>query len=467
MTRPYFLYNSFRYLIDAPLLIFAFWIADGVTGSSLTTSEGSNYFIFPLLSIIAWYSAAQVSRLYTDLRSNKFAEEIIYILVTQILFGILLTSFLFFFRNDIELGNYFLAAYFSVLFVLILSFKYILRKYLHSVIYSGKLQEHIILIGSTPAAKDFYDTINIHTYYGYKCIGFLDDDQTTLNGCPYLGKIDDLNDILGQYDIDEVIVALPNSRYQQISRSIEICDFLAKRVRIIPDLYLYASTNISINTIGLLPVINLRSLPQDLWSNKILKRFFDVSFSLLFFLLIGWWFMPIVALLIKLTSKGPVFFKQERWGLNNKKIICYKFRTMYYGSPETDTNGTFLQATKNDKRITPLGHFLREWNIDEFPQFWNVLLGNMSVVGPRPHVTPLNISSIEHVDRYMLRHLVKPGITGLAQVNGCRGETSAPGSMQRRVNYDLYYIHRWTFWMDCQIVLQTIINTIKGDQNAY
>jgi putative colanic acid biosynthesis UDP-glucose lipid carrier transferase len=264
-----------------------------------------------------------------------------------------------------------------------------------------------------------------------------------------------------------VIIALPNSQHEQISACIEACDFHAKRVRMIPDLYLYASSNISINTIGLLPVINFRSLPQDRWGNKMLKRLFDVSFSLLFFVLVGWWLMPVIALMIKLTSKGPIFFKQERWGLNNRKITCYKFRTMYYGSPETDENGGFLQATKNDSRITPLGKLFREWNIDELPQFWNVLKGNMSVVGPRPHVTPLNISSIQNVDRYMLRHLVKPGITGWAQVNGCRGETSAPGSMQRRVNYDLYYIHSWTFWLDCQIVLQTIILTIKGDQNAY
>ena len=465
MTRPYFLYNSLRYFIDTPLLIFSFWLADGLSGTHLI--DEANPFIFPLISIISWYSAAQVSRIYTDLRSNKFAEEIIYILVTLIFFAILLTSFLFFFRNNIELNNYFLAIYFSSLFILIISFKYILRKYLHSVFYSGKLQEQIILVGSTPAAKDFYDTINLHTYYGYKCIGFLDDEQTKMNGCPYLGKIQDLNNILEKNEVAEVIIALPNSKHEQISSTIEICDFHATRLRMIPDLYLYAASNISINTIGLLPVINLRSLPQDRWSNKLLKKAFDVSFSLLFFFLIGWWFMPLIALLIKLTSKGPVFFKQERWGLNNKKIVCYKFRTMYYDSPETDGDGSFLQASKNDPRVTPLGRFLREWNIDEFPQFWNVLKGNMSVVGPRPHVTPLNISSIQHVDRYLLRHLVKPGITGWAQVNGARGETSAPGAMQRRVNYDLYYIHSWTFWLDCQIVLQTIINTIKGDQDAY
>lgn len=466
MTRPYFLYNSFRYLIDTPLLILAFWIAGHFSAANVMAVESSSY-TFLLISIISWYSAAQVSRIYNDLRSNKFAEEIIYILVTIILFAILLTSFLFFFRNSIELNNYFLSLYFSSLFLLIISFKYILRKYLHSVIYSGRLQEQIILVGSTPAAKDFYDTINLHTYYGYKCIGFLDDEQTKLNGCPYLGKIADLGNILAETEVDEVIIALPNSKHHQISATIEACDFHARRVRMIPDLYLYAASNISINTIGLLPVINLRALPQDRWANQLLKRAFDISFSLLFFILIGWWFMPLIALLIKLTSTGPVFFKQERWGLNNKKIICYKFRTMYYGSPETDGNGGFLQATKNDRRVTPIGRFLREWNIDEFPQFWNVLIGNMSVVGPRPHVTPLNISSIQHVDRYMLRHLVKPGITGWAQVNGARGETTAPGSMQRRVNYDLYYIHSWTFWMDCQIVLQTVINTIKGDQNAY
>ena len=467
MTRPYLLYNNLRYLIDIPLLVLAYWTAAYISVDNESVIHQSQSYLFPLLSIIAWYSVAQVSRLYTDLRSNKFAEEIIYILVTLILFAILFGSLLFFFRSDIDLNNKFFIIYFPVLFGFISLTKYLLRKSLHKLIYRGKLQEHIILIGSTPAAKDFYDTINLHTYYGYKCVGFLDDEITQFNGCPYLGKISDLNTVLSDKKIDEVIIALPNSKHEQISSSIEVCDFHAKRVRMIPDLYLYAASNISISTIGLLPVINLRSLPQDRRANQLLKKTFDIIFSMLFFIIIGWWFMPLIAIIIKLTSTGPAFFKQERWGLNNKKIVCYKFRTMYDGSPETDQNGTFMQATKDDTRITPLGKFLREWNIDEFPQFWNVLRGDMSVVGPRPHVTPLNISSIQHVDRYMLRHLVKPGITGLAQVNGCRGETSVPGAMQRRVNYDLYYIHRWTFWMDCQIILQTVINTIKGDQDAY
>jgi len=420
-----------------------------------------------LFSVVAWYSCGQVSHLYTDLRTNKFSQEITYIIFTILLFSILLTSLLYFVSREQSYTNNFLAAYFLCIFFLVTLFKYIIRKYLHSIVYKGKLLNHILLIGSTPAAKDFYDTINHHYYYGYKCIGFLDNDSTKLNGCKYLGPVDNLSEVLSENHIDEVILALPNAQHNTIKSSIEICDFHAKRIRIIPDLYLYTSSNIQINTIGLLPVINLRSLPLDKVENKVLKRVFDVLFCIVFFVTIGWFTIALVAILIKLTSKGPVFFQQERWGLNNIKIICYKFRTMYYDSPETDTNGEFRQATKNDERITPLGRFLREWNIDEFPQFWNVLLGNMSVVGPRPHVTPLNLASVESVDRYLLRHLVKPGITGWAQVNGSRGETSQPGAMQRRVNYDLYYIHKWTFWLDCQIILQTIINIIKGDDNAY
>ncbi len=466
MTRPYLIYRSVRYLIDIPILFISFWIVSSYFPGSFAPVDRVNY-TFMLFSVIAWYSCAQVSHLYTDLRTNKFSQEITYIIFTILLFSILLTSLLFFVNREFNYTNNFLAAYFLCIFFLVTLFKYIIRKYLHSIVYKGELLNHILLIGSTPAAKDFYDTINYHYYYGYKCIGFLDNDNTKLNGCKYLGRVENLSEVLAENHIDEVILALPNSQHDTIKSSIETCDYHAKRIRIIPDLYLYTSSNIQINTIGLLPVINLRSLPLDKVENKLLKRIFDVLFSIAFFVSIGWFTMALVALLIKLTSKGPVFFRQERWGLNNKKITCYKFRTMYTGSPETDINGDFMQATKNDQRITPLGRFLREWNIDEFPQFWNVLLGNMSVVGPRPHVTPLNLASVESVDRYLLRHLVKPGITGWAQVNGSRGETSQPGAMQRRVNYDLYYIHKWTFWLDCQIILQTIINIIKGDDHAY
>lgn len=467
MTKSYYLYSAIRYLIDVPLLILAFFIAKAFNGQITDGDQSLNTVLFLAIAIISWYIAAQFSRIYNDLRSNKFSEEIIYIVATAFLFTILLTSLLFLFRTNFNFQNHFLYFYLGTVLILVLNFKYMLRKYLHSTFYKGELQEKIILIGSTPSAKDFYITIKKNTYYGYKCVGFLDNDTTKLEDCEYLGKIEQLEDVLTKHAVGEVIIALPNAQYQHIKTSIEICDNHAKRIRMIPDLYIYSASNHQINTIGQLPLINLRSLPQDRLANQAVKRSFDIVFSLFYFIIVGWWFMPIIAILIKLTTKGPVFFKQERWGLNNKKIICYKFRTMHVDSLEFDENGEFVQASKDDQRITKLGKKLRALNIDELPQFWNVLQGNMSVVGPRPHVTPLNLSAAQSVDRYMLRHLVKPGITGWAQVNGSRGETRAPGAMQKRVDYDLYYIHRWTFWLDCQIILQTIINIIKGNDNAY
>jgi len=213
--------------------------------------------------------------------------------------------------------------------------------------------------------------------------------------------------------------------------------------------------------------VNVGDLPLDKTENILLKRTFDIFFSILFFLFIGIWIFPLIGFLIKITSRGPIFFKQERWGLNNKKIICYKFRSMIKESSDIDEDGKYNQAQKDDPRITLIGRILRKTNMDELPQFWNVLIGNMSVVGPRPHPTQLNLESMETVDNYMLRHKVIPGITGLAQVNGCRGETKTTEDMQRRVNFDLYYIQRWNFWLDLQIIIQTVINIFRGDQNAY
>jgi putative colanic acid biosynthesis UDP-glucose lipid carrier transferase len=235
----------------------------------------------------------------------------------------------------------------------------------------------------------------------------------------------------------------------------------------LPDFKQYATSSVSIQTIGQVPVMNVGRLPLDRLENRILKRIFDVTFSVVFFLTFGLILFPIIALLIKLTSKGPVIFKQERWGLNNETLICYKFRTMIQESEDVDEDGNYQQAHKDDPRITRIGAFLRKTNLDEIPQFWNVLIGNMSVVGPRPHPTPLNIESMNTVDNYMLRHIVLPGISGWAQVNGCRGETRTTEDMQERVDFDLSYIHRWSFWLDCQIILQTVINFFRGDQNAY
>lgn len=467
MAKNYNRYTRIRYIIDAPIVCLSY-----ITAATISLGEnffhiGSQNYLFIILSLATWYIAASISNLYADRRSNKYSEEIIFIFYTLIIFDILLSSVFFFFRNFLQYTTEFLASFTACLFLLLTFTKYIIRKYLHSAIYQGKLFDNLLIVGANTKAMDFYETINKYYYYGYKCIGFIDDSTVKMNGCPYHGKIANLSNVLDGQHIDEVIIALPNSQSGRIQECIEICDFHKTKARIIPDLQQYSSSSIQVNNIGLLPVINVRELPLDNFGNKVLKRTLDVVFSALFFLLIGIWLFPLIAIIIKLTSRGPIFFKQERWGLNNEKITCYKFRTMMVESSDYDHNGSYNQASKNDPRVTRFGAFLRRSNMDELPQFWNVLLSNMSVVGPRPHPTPLNLESMHTVDNYILRHIIKPGITGWAQVNGCRGETREEGSMQRRVNFDLYYIHRWTFWLDCQIILQTIINVLRGDQNAY
>ena len=186
------------------------------------------------------------------------------------------------------------------------------------------------------------------------------------------------------------------------------------------------------------------------------KRAFDFVFSLLVFIVVLSWLVPLIGFIIKLTSSGPIFFKQERWGRDNKRFFAYKFRSMVNDCMDFDSNGNFLQVTKNDPRITRIGKFLRKTNLDELPQFINVLFGKMSVVGPRPHPTLLNIQGQKNIKQYMLRHLVKPGITGWAQVNGFRVETKEKIMMRNRVKYDLWYIENWTFWLDLQIVFLTV-----------
>jgi putative colanic acid biosynthesis UDP-glucose lipid carrier transferase len=469
MQRRYHKFVAVRYLIDAPIVCLCVILSLLFCNESRLFDNTAGLPVLLGLSLILWYVAAAFSHLYADRRSNKFSEEIVFVIYTQINYAIIFSSGLFFLSNFTQIQNtlQFFLLLNALLFLLLTVSKYIIRKYLHSAIFQGKLYDNLLIIGATPSAFDFYETINKYYYYGYKCIGFIDNHASRMNGCVYHGRISQLATVLREQRVDEVVIALPDHESEQIQECIEVCDFYSTRARIIPDLHQYTSSKTQVNNIGLLPVLNMRSLPLDNFSNRLIKRLFDIVFSLLFFILIGVWLFPLLVVLIKITSKGPAYFKQERWGLNNEKIICYKFRTMVAADHDIDANGFYQQATRNDPRITRFGAFLRRSNLDELPQFWNVLQGNMSVVGPRPHPTPLNIESVHTVENYMLRHLVKPGITGWAQVNGCRGETRQPGSMQKRVNFDLYYIHRWTFWMDSQIILQTIINMIRGDQNAY
>ena len=211
-----------------------------------------------------------------------------------------------------------------------------------------------------------------------------------------------------------------------------------------------------------IPVLSLRDIPLDDPINAFLKRTFDIFFSLLVIIGLLSWLTPILAILITLESKGPVFFRQTRNGIDNREFYCYKFRSM-----APNKNADSIMATKNDMRITKIGKFIRKTSIDELPQFYNVLFGTMSVVGPRPHMVKHTNEYSFKIDKYMVRHFVKPGITGLAQVRGYRGEIEQESDILNRTKFDIFYIENWSMFLDLKIILQTFLNAIRGEDKAY
>ena len=467
LSRSHLLYVQSKYIADLFAIFLSFGIAFYVYESNLILVSRKEFLLVLLIMISSWFLGGIFSKLYIDRRTKKFSEEII-VSFYNISITVLLSSSCFFYLFSTKsISNDFWALFFGLIFLFSVLFKYIIRKYTHYLIYKGELTEHFILIGYTRSGSDFIEMVERFTYYGYHCSGIIDDEKVNIQNVPYLGNLSELEAILKVQPTQEIILALSNAEAGAVKRIIQICEQYHRKVRLIPDLEKYTNANIEVADLGIMPVLNYKKLPLDRWENRTMKRLFDLIFSTLFFLFIGIWLLPLLSLLIKFSSKGPILFKQIRWGLSNEQIVCYKFRSMSIDSAELDAAGNYAQAKVNDPRVTRLGKFLRKTSLDELPQFWNVMIGNMSVIGPRPHPVPLNMASIETVENYMLRHIVKPGISGWAQVNGYRGETKSIADMQKRVDHDLYYIHRWNIFFDIQIVLQTIINIFRGDQNAY
>jgi putative colanic acid biosynthesis UDP-glucose lipid carrier transferase len=239
-----------------------------------------------------------------------------------------------------------------------------------------------------------------------------------------------------------------------------------------PELFTQRRDNVSSiytfdNASVLYPVYASVSDRAEVANNSITKRIVDIVFTIILFCTVFIWLFPLIALIIKLTSKGPVFFAQQRTGLNGTSIYCYKFRTMEDGCKSVDHTGKYLQAVKNDPRVTRIGSILRRTSLDELPQFWNVLKGDMTIVGPRPHPEELNKECEGVIDKYELRYLIKPGITGVAQVRGYRGGTPNVHLMQARINHDIWYIRNWSILLDVKIMFLTGYTIFAGDENAY
>lgn len=323
----------------------------------------------------------------------------------------------------------------------------------------------LVIVGYSTAAEEIFHYCDDQTVRGYRFCGIFSDEP--IKGAlasRRVGEVEAVKAFAVMNRIDIIYCALPGTRRQEITDLMEFCERNTIRFRVIPsaESFIPVVKTSDLEFHGSVPVSKLRKEPLDRLGNRWLKRAFDITFSAGVILFIFTWLFPLLAILVKLSSRGPVFFKQMRLGRDNKQFVCWKFRSMRMNG-EADMK----QATKDDPRVTRVGRFLRKSNLDEMPQFLNVLLGHMSVAGPRPHPLRLNDQYRDIIDKYMVRHFVRPGITGWAQVNGLRGETRTPELMERRVELDVWYLENWSFWLDLRIIVKTVTNMFGKDENAY
>ncbi len=406
-----------------------------------------------------WLASSYFSGFY---KVYRFTNElrIITLLARQFLI-FLFGYFAYFgvFREGVVVNNQLLILVLIMLGVTFLKFlNYFLLKKYRSL---GKNYRTTIVLGYNESSKKVIKIFKSKANLGYKFLGFFSDRK--YKNSNYLGSYKDYFQYMNDQGVDEVYCSLSEFTSEQIK---EIKKFTAERsivLKLIPNVNELYNKDQNIEFYDdTLVVLNVKKLPFEFAENFYIKRVFDVVFSLLVCVLILSWLIPILWIFVKLESKGPLIFKQPREGLNGEHFVCYKFRSMRINALSDK-----VHATKNDVRVTKVGGFLRKTSIDELPQFINVLMGDMSVVGPRPHLESLSLEYQKDVEDYLKRHIVKPGITGLAQVSGYRGEIKKKSDIMNRIRLDIFYIENWSFFLDIKIIIKTLFNVFEGEEKAY
>ncbi|WP_073852959.1 undecaprenyl-phosphate glucose phosphotransferase [Pontibacter flavimaris] len=319
----------------------------------------------------------------------------------------------------------------------------------------------VVIAGHNEMANELRNFFISHPEFGYKFMGFFSNNGKSKNE-GVIGSIADIEGFVLEHEVDEVYCCPDELKKNEVKQLLNFADDHLIRLKFLPEPNSYIYQRFKVDFYDVLPVMMVRNIPLDDVVNKFIKRSFDLFFSLFVIIFVLSWLLPIIAIAIKIDSRGPVFFKQIRSGIDNKNFECYKLRSMYINK---DANK--LLAKRGDSRITRVGAFIRKTSIDELPQFFNVLLGQMSIVGPRPHMLKLGEEYAQVADKYMVRHFIKPGITGLSQVRGYRGDTTYSYQIRGRVKLDIFYLENWSFWLDMKIIFYTVYNVVRGDKAAF
>ena len=410
-----------------------------------------------LFSNTSWALLAIIGRNYVISRISTISMIIRQVIRFSLVHLLALTALVFFnnsfsYSRELIILNY---AFFPVFLILWRAiFIYIIRIYRKY----GFNYRNVVIVGYGDVSYELNKFFRLHPEFGYKFLGYFDENPITGRSI----ALSELENYVEENKVDEIYCCLPYVKYSKIQNLIDFGERNLIKVKLIADFRGFINKGIEMEAYDGIPVMNVTSFPLDIRKNQFIKRSFDIAFSSLVILLIFSWLFPVLAILIKLDSRGPVFFKQKRTGKKNGAFWCWKFRTMIVND-EADNK----QACQNDERVTRLGRILRKTSLDELPQFINVFLGNMSVVGPRPHMLNHTKEYSKKVEKFMVRHFVKPGITGLAQTRGYRGETVNVVSMKNRVKLDRFYIQNWSLLLDIKIIILTMTSLLKEDKNAY
>ena len=414
----------------------------------------------PNLALILglWLVTAEFLGLYKSKRIQSPWADWRIIFTSLVVMVFLYASVGFIFKS-FDVSRLLLAIYAPLALVVLGLWHFLFRIVLTRARIKGYNRRNLLIIGAGATGRRFAFEISTHRGTGYNVVGFLDNHIENVDTpYPILGKVNDIRRILSTRHIDRVVVALGTADSDQLDDVVREGEYAGVEVNIIPDLFQYIHPKAKVLNLNGIPLIGVRPNPIDTWQYVYIKRAFDLLFSLGTLIFISPLIL-VVMFLVRLTSKGPIFFAQQRLGTHGKPFKFYKFRTMYHWAEEEgDTHWT----TNHDERITWIGRFLRRTSLDELPQFWNVFKGDMSVVGPRPERPYFAHQFRDVFPGYMIRHQVKTGVTGWAQVHGLRGDTS----IEDRLRFDLYYIENWSFPLDMKIIVMTLLRGFT-DKNAY
>lgn len=413
---------------------------------------------FLIYQIAGWVTVAFFIKFYAIYRFTTPIEIISKIVKQNVLF-LLITIAFFPFSKQVVFNGIVVGLFIASATVLITISKFLLFYYLKEYrIITGSNYRSAVIIGYTPEAIELKNLFETRNDYGYRFLGYFSDKKSHQN---IKGNLTELKPFVIENCVDEIYCSLNEISNEHLTDLIDFSDENNITIKFIPDSKEIFSKNLKIDYYEFFPVLSLKKTMLHEPATMIFKRVFDILFSMIIIVVLLSWLIPLLAILIKLESRGPVFFKQGRPGIDENEFFCYKLRSMKINTT------TEIETAKNDPRVTKIGKFMRKTSLDELPQFLNVLLGEMSVVGPRPHLWAQNKVYGNKVKKYMVRHYVKPGITGLAQVSGFRGEIETEADMINRIKFDVFYIENWSLILDLKIIFQTVINILKGEEKAY